>query len=100
MDTRPSRDIDARARDRAAKRYRQVGDDWVKVKKVKGAWVLDATSKKFASLDEAVVHEMALTQHLVVVKSVGADTRAAFQLFFLSWLSGGLALWAYKGPNL
>ena len=62
MDTRPSRDIDARARDRAAKRYRQVGDDWVKVKKVKGAWVLDATSKKFASLDEAVVHEMALTQ--------------------------------------
>ena len=62
MDTRPSRDIDARARARAAKRYRQAGDDWVKGKEVGGAWVPDAASQKFASLPEAVEHEMSLTK--------------------------------------
>jgi len=62
MDSRPSRDIDARARARAAKRYRQVGDDWVKGKEVEGAWVPENASKKFASLPEAVDHEMSLTK--------------------------------------
>ena len=50
-------------RNRANKRYRQVGEDWVKGKEVEGgAWVPDAASKKFASLDEAVEHEMSLTK--------------------------------------
>ena len=62
MDTRPSRDIDVRARARAAKRYRQAGDDWVKGKDVEGTWVLETASKKFVSLEEAVEHEMSLTK--------------------------------------
>ena len=62
MDTRPSQNVDFRARTRAKKRYRQVGEDWVKGKEVEGAWVPDAASKKFASSDEAVEHEMSIEQ--------------------------------------
>ena len=63
MDTRPTQNVDFRARNRAKKRYRQVGEDWVKGKEVGGgAWVPEPASKNFASLDEAVEHEMSLHQ--------------------------------------
>ena len=63
MSARPSHTPDGQAYTRAKKRYRQVGEDWVKGKEVEGgAWVPDAASKKFASLDEAVEHEMSLTK--------------------------------------
>ena len=62
MDTRPSQNIDFRARNRAKKRYRQVGEHWVKGKEIEGAWVPAAASKKFASVGEAVEHEMSLTK--------------------------------------
>ena len=62
MPTRPSHMADAQARSRAARRYRQVGVDWVKGKEVEGAWVPDAASNRFASLQEAVEHDMSLTK--------------------------------------
>ena len=62
MDTRPSQNVDFRARNRAKKRYRQVGEHWVKGKEIEGAWVPAAASKKFASVGEAVEHEMSLTK--------------------------------------
>ena len=49
MDTRPTQNVDFRARTRAKKRYSQVGDEWVKGKEVEGAWVPDAASKKFTT---------------------------------------------------
>ena len=61
-DRPPSRAVDVRARVRAEKRYRRIGEEWVKGKEVEGAWVPDAPSKKFVTLPEAVAHELELTE--------------------------------------